>query len=38
MRGAPPKRQVARTVLLVGEGDAEVLFMQHFKSLYVQRG
>ena len=38
MRGASPKRQVARTVLLVGEGDAEVLFMQHLKSLYVQRG
>ena len=38
MRGAPPKRQVARTVLLVGEGDAEVLFMQHLKSLYGQRG
>ena len=38
MRGAPSKRQVARTVLLVGEGDAEVLFMQHLKGLYVQRG
>ncbi|MEI2642189.1 MAG: hypothetical protein V9G10_07610 [Candidatus Nanopelagicales bacterium] len=23
---------------VVGEGDAEVLFMQHLKSLYVQRG
>lgn len=31
-------RQVARTVLLVGEGDAEVQFMLHLKSLYVQRG
>lgn len=38
MKALAPKRQVARTVLLVGEGDAEVLFMQHFKSLYVQRG
>lgn len=31
-------RQVARTVLLVGEGDAEVQLMLHLKSLYVQRG
>lgn len=31
-------RQVARTVLLVGEGDAEVQFMQHLKGMYVQRG
>ncbi len=31
-------RQVARTVLLVGEGDAEVQFIQHIKGLYVQRG
>ena len=31
-------RRAARTVLLVGEGDAEVLFLQHLKSLYVQRG
>ncbi len=31
-------RQTARTVLLVGEGDAEVLFMQHLKTIYVQRG
>lgn len=34
----PKPRQVARTVLLVGEGDAEVQFMQHLKGLYVQRG
>lgn len=34
----PKLRQVARTVLLVGEGDAEVQFMQHLKGLYVQRG
>ena len=32
------RRRAARTVLLVGEGDAEVLFLQHLKSLYVQRG
>ena len=38
MRRNPTPRQVARTVLLVGEGDAEVQFMQHLKGLYVQRG
>ena len=38
MRRNPKPRQVARTVLLVGEGDAEVQFMQHLKGLYVQRG
>jgi hypothetical protein len=38
MRGEQYRRQVARTVLLVGEGDAEVLFVQHLKSLFVQRG
>lgn len=32
------RRQAARTVLLVGEGDAEVVFLQHLKALYVQRG
>lgn len=31
-------RKVARTVLIVGEGDAEVCFLQHLKSLYVLRG
>ncbi len=31
-------RKVARTVLIVGEGDAEVCFLRHLKSLYVQRG
>lgn len=31
-------RKVARTVLIVGEGDAEVCFLQHLKSLYVHRG
>jgi hypothetical protein len=38
MRRSPAPRQVARTVLLVGEGDAEVQFMQHLKGLVVQRG
>ncbi len=38
MKGQPVRRQAARTVLLVGEGDAEVLFLQHLKGLYVQRG
>lgn len=32
------RRQAARTVLLVGEGDAEAVFLQHLKALYVQRG
>jgi hypothetical protein len=31
-------RKVARTVLVVGEGDSEVCFLQHLKSLYVHRG
>ena len=38
MRRNSASRQVARTVLLVGEGDAEVQFMLHLKGLYVQRG
>ncbi len=38
MRRNSTTRQVARTVLLVGEGDAEVQFMLHLKGLYVQRG
>ncbi|MDP2254448.1 MAG: hypothetical protein Q8K05_00080 [Polaromonas sp.] len=37
MRRNTTPRQVARTVLLVGEGDAELQFMQHLKGLYVQR-
>ena len=36
MTRKPKPRQVARTVLLVGEGDAEVQFMQHLKGLYVR--
>lgn len=38
MSKPPVRRQAARTLLLVGEGDAEVLFLQHLKALYVQRG
>ena len=38
MKSLAVHRRAARTVLLVGEGDAEVLFLQHLKSLYVQRG
>ena len=38
MRGERYRRQVARTVLVVGEGDAEVRFLQHLKALYVLRG
>ena len=30
-------RRVRRTVLLVGEGDAEVAFIKHLKSLYFDR-
>lgn len=38
MKAQTTRRRTARTVLLVGEGDAEVAFMQHLKGLYVQRG
>lgn len=31
-------RQVARTVLVVGEGQAEEFFLRHLTSIYVQRG
>lgn len=31
-------RVAARTVLIVGEGDAEELFLRYLKGLYVQRG
>lgn len=31
-------RSVARTVLLVGEGDAEELLLRHLKALFVFRG
>lgn len=32
------QRKVARTVLLVGEGDAEELLLRHLKALFVHRG
>ncbi|MEY2859789.1 MAG: hypothetical protein RL392_247 [Pseudomonadota bacterium] len=38
MKPGQVPRKTARTVLLAGEGDSEVLFMQHLKRLYVQRG
>jgi hypothetical protein len=33
-----PHRRVVRTVLLVGEGDAEEIFLRHLKRLYISRG
>ena len=36
--GRRKRRRVARTVLLVGEGDSEEYFLRHLKTLYVQRG
>ena len=41
MRGKPKaakKRHVAATLLLVGEGDAELVWLGHLKRLYVARG
>ncbi len=38
MKPGGPRRQVACTVLVVGEGDSEVAWLQHLKSLYVARG
>ena len=38
MRRAAVRRQVLRTVLIVGEGDSEVQWLQHLKGLYVLRG
>ena len=41
MRGKPKaakKRHVAATLLLVGEGDAELVWLGHLKRLYVERG
>jgi hypothetical protein len=32
------RRYVRQTVLIVGEGDAEVAFIRHLKSLYIARG
>jgi hypothetical protein len=37
MNSTGQARHTTRTVLLIGEGDAEVLFIRHFKSLYVHR-
>ena len=37
MRPPPARRYVRRTVLLVGEGDAELAFIKHLKSLYGTR-
>ena len=31
-------RKVARTVLMVGEGQSEAFFLRHLVSIYVQRG
>ena len=42
MKAGPARQQVRRfvlrTVLLVGEGDAEVAFIEHLKALYITRG
>lgn len=38
IQGPGLRRQIARTVLLVGEGDSEVQWLQHVKGLYVVRG
>ena len=38
MRKSDSRRAVLRTVLLVGEGYAEVAFIEHLKALYVHRG
>jgi hypothetical protein len=35
---AAKKRHVATTLLLVGEGDAELVWLGHLKRLYVARG
>ena len=38
MKANKNRRFVLRTVLLVGEGDAEVAFIDHLKALYIARG
>lgn len=38
MRKSDGQRAVLRTVLLVGEGYAEVAFIAHLRSLYPSRG
>lgn len=35
---AGKRRQVTKTLLLVGEGDAELVWLGHLKRLYVERG
>jgi len=35
---ARPQRVVRRTLLVVGEGLAEEVFLRHLKALYVERG
>lgn len=38
MKANKTRRYVRRTVLIVGEGNAEVAFIHHLKSLYIARG
>ena len=38
MKANAARRTVLRTVLLVGEGYAEVAFIEHLKALYITRG
>lgn len=38
MKGGVKRRHVARTVLLVGEGNSEVVLLRHLKAIYVIRG
>jgi hypothetical protein len=37
-RKKPARRSVVRTVLVVGEGNSEVLFVKHLLTLYGRRG
>ena len=32
------KRRIAKTLLIVGEGDSECVLLSHLKSIYVVRG
>lgn len=38
MKAASRAREVRRTLLIVGEGSAEQVFLSHLKRLYVTRG
>ena len=38
MKPSRKQRRVHRTILLVGEGASEVLFLEHLKRLYLERG